>query len=261
MPAAAAIFPHVVSTVFCGNEGHELPHGNPLQLSVLEVIVILEYNYMSMLNQQESQRQMSSVKPLQLQRRERKKQDRITRVRNIALQLFVDKGFDTVTVDEIAVTADIGRATFFNYFPTKDAVLRSYHFWIYDEIHEFAEGLNGDSGRELFRQYYRLLTRFIEREGDRYRLLHGILNVRADLRDNDQGRYQRVSDHYGRFVATAVEAGELPKDLDQPLFTEMIRDVWQGNLQNWVLKRRPKALEQRMLKKLAILFSIQSDVT
>ncbi|MCA9140489.1 MAG: TetR family transcriptional regulator, partial [Planctomycetales bacterium] len=76
---------------------------------------------------------MSSVNPAPLQRRERKKQNRINRVRDVALQLFVDKGFDSVTVDEIAETADIGRASFFNYFATKDAVLRSYHFWIYDE--------------------------------------------------------------------------------------------------------------------------------
>ena len=224
---------------------------------VLAAVFRLEYTFVFSSTQWKSQIRMSSVKPAPLQRRERKKQNRINRVRDVALQLFVDKGFDSVTVDEIAETADIGRATFFNYFSTKDAVLRSYHFWIYDEIHEFAEGLEGDSGWELFHQYYRHLTRFIEREGDRYRMLHGLLNVRAALRADDDGRYQRVFDHYARFVARAVEAGELPEDLDQPLFTEMIRDVWQGNLQNWVLQRRPKALEQRMLRKLAILFSIQ----
>ena len=129
---------------------------------------------------------MPSTSATPLTRRERKKQDRIRQVRDLALELFVEKGFNAVTVDEIAEAADIGRASFFNYFPTKDAVLRSYHFWIYDQMHEFAEQLSGDSGRELFRQYYRHLTRMIEREGDRYRMLHGILNVRADLREEDK---------------------------------------------------------------------------
>lgn len=200
---------------------------------------------------------MKGINVAQSTRRERKKQDRIRQVRDVALELFVENGFDAVTVDEIADAADVSRASFFNYFPTKDAVLRSYHFWIYDQMHEFAERLSGESGRELFRQYYRHLTRLIEREGDRYRMLHSILNIRADLRDEDEGRYQRVFDHYRRFVAQAVKAGELPEDVDQSLFTEMVRDVWQGNLSNWVLLRRPRALEQRMLKKLAILFSIQ----
>ena len=77
--------------------------------------------------------------------------------------------------------------------------------------------------------------------GDRYRVIHSILNLRADQRDDDDGRYRRLAVHYRRFVARAVESGELPSDLDQPLFTEMIRDVWQKNLQNWVLKRRPKS--------------------
>jgi AcrR family transcriptional regulator len=54
-------------------------------------------------------------------RRRRFTEDEIERA---AIDLFVARGFDTVTVREIADAVDISERTFYRYFPTKEAVLR-----------------------------------------------------------------------------------------------------------------------------------------
>lgn len=38
---------------------------------------------------------------------------------HVALQLFIERGFDQTTVDDIALAAGIGRRTLFRYFPSK----------------------------------------------------------------------------------------------------------------------------------------------
>jgi AcrR family transcriptional regulator len=52
--------------------------------------------------------------------RERKKQQTRDRIRSVARQLFVERGFERVTVAEVARAADVSEATAFNYFPTKE---------------------------------------------------------------------------------------------------------------------------------------------
>lgn len=57
----------------------------------------------------------------------RKRANESLRIVKIALQLFLERGLDQVTADEIAEAACISRRTFFRYFPSKDDVLAMVH--------------------------------------------------------------------------------------------------------------------------------------
>lgn len=58
--------------------------------------------------------------------RERNKQRVRERILAAASELFRSVGYDQTTMDEIAERAEISRGTLFNYFPTKDALLRPF---------------------------------------------------------------------------------------------------------------------------------------
>lgn len=187
-------------------------------------------------------------------RRDRLKAERRQAIYEAALELFTEKGYDAVRVEEITETVDVSKGTFFNYFPTKEQVLVEYRHAIYDEMRTFSEGLDGDCGHALFRSHFRYLARLLKREGDRYSMLHFATDRHREVRDQDQGRFKRVLQTYARFTRVAVAAGELSAATDVMLFAELVRDLWIGNLHAWIHYGRTYSLEARILKKIEFLF-------
>src|SRR6185312_2837709 len=57
--------------------------------------------------------------------RERKKRQTRTAIAEAAIALFGARGFDAVTVGEVARAADVSEKTVFNYFPTKEDLFYS----------------------------------------------------------------------------------------------------------------------------------------
>src|SRR5437588_239687 len=59
-------------------------------------------------------------------RRERRSADIRERLFRSALHLFAQKGFAETTIKDITEAADVGKGTFFNYFPSKDHILIAF---------------------------------------------------------------------------------------------------------------------------------------
>ena len=64
---------------------------------------------------------MKDAEPLGL--RERKKRKARTAIEKAALELVLEHGYDGTTVEDICERAEVSKKTFFNYFPSKAAVV------------------------------------------------------------------------------------------------------------------------------------------
>ena len=93
--------------------------------------------------------------------REAKKASTRDAIARAAMGLFVTRGFDHVTVAEIAAAANVSEKTVFNYFPTKEDIF-------FDEVPAQLEDLvqairNRDTGERIVDVLHRLQASKIER--------------------------------------------------------------------------------------------------
>ena len=75
---------------------------------------------------------MSVPEPTDL--RQRRRAFTADEIERVAIELFADRGFGEVTVDEIADAVGISPRTFFRYFPTKAHVIRAHERRLADRL-------------------------------------------------------------------------------------------------------------------------------
>lgn len=66
--------------------------------------------------------------------RERKRRETLKRITDAGMCLFIEKGYEATTLDDIAAEAGISRRTFFYYFKSKDDILLSLQSGMGDMI-------------------------------------------------------------------------------------------------------------------------------
>jgi AcrR family transcriptional regulator len=93
--------------------------------------------------------------------RERKKNATWELLRKTALDLFEERGFENVSVAEIAAAAEVSKATVFNYFPSKeDLVIGGMKHHTGDAARIVRERRRGETPLSALREHYlRMLER------------------------------------------------------------------------------------------------------
>jgi AcrR family transcriptional regulator len=146
--------------------------------------------------------------------RERKKEQTRQAILEAALRLFAERGFDGVTVSEIAGAANVSVATLFNYFPTKeDLVYARMETFEADLITAIREREPGETVLAAFSRFILdiggLLASKDAEASERLAAIARIVTASPAL----LAREREISAHYTQSLAALIaEETEAPAD-------------------------------------------------
>jgi len=179
-------------------------------------------------------RSLSSTLPDRRQRHAAEIRERLFRS---ALDLFAQHGFADTTVEDITNSADVGKGTFFNYFPSKDHILLAFAEMQLSKLQSIIENLRATS--EPVPEFLRTLgMRMTEEPGRNPSMVRALLlanlsstPVREAMRVNQARGHALLSE----FVKIGQERGELSNDLPAGEIAHVFRQTVFGTLLIWSL--------------------------
>jgi AcrR family transcriptional regulator len=184
-----------------------------------------------------SESHITSSAPATSDRRQRRSAEIRERLFRSALELFAQKGFAETTVEDITEAADVGKGTFFNYFPSKDHILLAFGEMQLSKLEsaiELARG-SGEPMPEFLRSLGVRMTQEPTRNPAIIRaLLQAYLSttpVRAAMMDL-QGRVHAL---HTQMIQLGQERGEIRDDLPAGEIAHVFRQTIFGTLLIWSL--------------------------
>lgn len=135
-----------------------------------------------------------------------------------ALDLFDQKGFENVTVDEIASASGISRRSFFRYFPTKEDIVVTGHAAFGEKIIELVKARPQDEDVWVsLRRGYDILVENVDRDPEGAARTMRIVNSTQSLRAHTLEKHinwavslsPEIEHRLGHAKATRLEADTL----------------------------------------------------
>ncbi len=170
-------------------------------------------------------------------RRERRRMETREKIFRAALGLFAARGFAAVTVEDITEAADVGKGTFFNYFPSKEHVFGAFGDIQIGKIEGAVAAARAGSVtvREALATFPRLLA---EEPGRSPRIMQSLivaLQTSQPVREVFLGKALRGRRMLAELLSLGQRQGEIRRDVEPLVLARAIQQAYFGVMLLWSL--------------------------
>ena len=180
----------------------------------------------------------STKTPPRAGRRERHRTETRDRLYRSALALFAERGFLETTVEDITESADVGKGTFFNYFPTKEHILAEFGGQRTAAVERALQKARATTGPvlDVFRE---LVGDAVGQADKSAALLRAIFAAHASCTSVREELVKRM--HVARrilaqIITLAQERGEIRRDIPAMDLARITQRIFMGVTMSWALK-------------------------
>jgi AcrR family transcriptional regulator len=171
-------------------------------------------------------------------RRERHRAETRDRLYRAALALFAERGFLETTVEDITEAADVGKGTFFNYFPTKEHILAEFGGQRTAAVERALQQARVRKGPVL--DVFRELVGDAVGQADKSpALLRAIFAAHASctsVREELVKRSQLGRRILAQIFLLAQERGEIRRDIPAMDLARITQRIFMGVTMSWAIK-------------------------
>ena len=189
-------------------------------------------------------------------RRERRSIELRERIFRASLDLFAKQGFAETTVEDITNAADVGKGTFFNYFPSKDHILLAFAEMQLAKLRLAVEEARRTSQPmpQFMRSLAALMTQEPVRNPDIIRVLLLAFLSNSQVREAMLDLQARVLAFHTEMIQLGQGRGEIRADLPAAEIALVFRQTIFGTLLIWSLYG-DSSLQARMDSAFEIIWS------
>jgi len=170
-------------------------------------------------------------------RRSRRSAELRERIFRASLDLFAKKGFAETTVEDITNAADVGKGTFFNYFPSKDHILLAFGEMQLGKLRQAVD--EARKTQQPLPAFLRSLTTRMTaepaRNPDLIRVLLLAFLSNQEVRKAMMDLQARVLALHTEMIQLGQERGEIRNDLPPIELAQVFRQVIFGTALIWSL--------------------------
>jgi len=185
--------------------------------------------------------------------RDKKKIETKNNIFEVSGRLFKEKGYENTTVDEITREAGIGKGTFFNYFPTKEGLLKDFIKQKEDLAFELVKDqlTRNISTKEKIKNILVLLAKSNENDRELTKLF-----VFEHLKH--YGHEERRSSNLNNLIKVLLEngekAGEIKIGSDVMKAAGNLTAIYFYSLMEWLCSKSDYSLSEDISKKIDMIF-------
>jgi AcrR family transcriptional regulator len=177
------------------------------------------------------------IAPEPSNRRERHSAERRERLFRAALDLFGRKGFAETTVEDITNSADLGKGTFFNYFPSKEHILLAFGEMQLSKLQAAFDEMRASNipVPVFLRSLGARMTQEPIRNPGIIRILLQAFLADTKVRQPMLDLQNRVSAIHAEMIRIGQSRGEVRDDLPPAVLAHVFRQTIFGTLLIWSL--------------------------
>jgi len=195
-------------------------------------------------------------------RADRRKQETRDRIREAAVELFVEQGYEGTKVSEICEQADVARQTFFNHFPSKRHVATDVFEIGLDmmETHVDTACEQADAIRDRLRIFFALaVVPAVETGPFNREFVAQVINS-GDIA-TDENHARRASAIFLRLVQRGLAQGDVTRRHAPEILAELVEGAVMTLMRDWTARGGfdPAARAQQMAALVADAIEARPD--